>query len=75
MNRSQHKCKDQETQTHKRSLNGSLGDTLCSALVPLGGQLLNGSTSIRQNTSPQPPLTFVMQGPLCTIFDTDLRQL
>ncbi|GFW37191.1 hypothetical protein TNCV_5020891 [Trichonephila clavipes] len=38
-------------QMQQHSLSSSLEDTFGSLLVHLGGQLLNGSTSIRLNTS------------------------
>ncbi|GFW66682.1 hypothetical protein TNCV_1371151 [Trichonephila clavipes] len=48
-----------DAQTQQRSLNSNLGDTISNLLVHLGGQLLNGSTSIRPNTFPQQSLTFI----------------
>ncbi|GFX52239.1 hypothetical protein TNCV_4800961 [Trichonephila clavipes] len=49
-----------EGQTLQRSLDSNLGDTVSSPLVHLGGQLLNGSTSICPNASPQPSFTAVI---------------
>ncbi|GFV23706.1 hypothetical protein TNCV_959001 [Trichonephila clavipes] len=46
----------------------SLGDTVGSPLVHLGGQLPNGGMSIRPNVSLQPSLTSVIYSPWCTLF-------
>src|SRR5580765_8936292 len=56
----------------QRSLNSCLGDTVGSPLVHLGGQLLNGSTSICPNASPQPSFASVIYDPWCTTFVTSL---
>ncbi|GFU89821.1 hypothetical protein TNCV_4742621 [Trichonephila clavipes] len=60
INSSQQSCVNQasasEAQTQQHSLNNSLGDTFISLMFHLGVQLLNSSTSIRTNTSPQPCL-------------------
>ncbi|GFT28679.1 transposable element Tcb1 transposase [Trichonephila clavipes] len=48
-----------EVQAQQHSLNSSLGDTVDCPLVHLGGQLLNGSTSNRPNSSPQLSFTSV----------------
>ncbi|GFV86049.1 uncharacterized protein TNCV_670461 [Trichonephila clavipes] len=66
MNNSQHWCINQvsasEAQTQQRSLNSSLGDTVGSPLVHLGGQLLN---EIRLFAS-------IIYGPWRTTFATSL---
>ncbi|GFY03280.1 hypothetical protein TNCV_1172401 [Trichonephila clavipes] len=57
-----------EAQTQQRSLNSSLGDTVDSPLVHLGGQLLNGSRSKHPKASPQSSFNSVIYGPWCSIF-------
>ncbi|GFV50890.1 hypothetical protein TNCV_3921831 [Trichonephila clavipes] len=58
-----------EGQRKQCSLNSSLGDTIGSPLVHLGGQLLNGSTSIHSNASLQPSFNSVFYGRICHIID------
>ncbi|GFU57251.1 calmodulin [Trichonephila clavipes] len=76
MNSSQHRCMNQasasEGQTQQCPLNSSLGDTVGSPLIHLGGQLLNGSTSILPNVSPQLLFTSVIYGLWCTTFASSL---
>ncbi|GFY18277.1 hypothetical protein TNCV_2046831 [Trichonephila clavipes] len=61
MSISQRRCVNQTSApTQQRSLNSNLGDTGGSPLAHLGGQLLNGSTSVRPNACPQSSLTSVM---------------
>ncbi|GFX45354.1 hypothetical protein TNCV_1026141 [Trichonephila clavipes] len=59
-------------QTQQRSLNSSLGYTVGGFLVRLRGQLLNGSTSICPNASPQPSFTSMIYGHPSTTFATSL---
>ncbi|GFX81611.1 hypothetical protein TNCV_4179511 [Trichonephila clavipes] len=72
MNNKQHRCmnqaSDSESQTQQRSLNSSSKDNVDSPMVEVGGQLLNGSTSIHPNASTQPLFTSVIYCSWCTTF-------
>ena len=72
MNSTQHRCINQtcvaEAHMQQRSLNRHWGDTVGCLLVHLGGQLLNGCSSICPNASPQLSFSSVIYDPWCTTF-------